>query len=181
ETVDDIAGVVFARDVWRASRAPGTNLADLIRPAPFVPDSKSVEELIGEMQQRAVHLAIAVDEFGGTAGIVTLEDLLEEIVGEIRDEDEYEQPPIQPIENGEIRVTGSASLLDLNDRFELSLPVAEYTTIAGYVMGRLGRLAQPDDEIAFEAGTIRVERMAGRRIESLVIRLRSPSAGDANR
>src|SRR5690606_8118511 len=122
ESLDQVLGVGLAREVWRALRLGTPNaLADLIRPVPFVPDSKPVEDLLREMQAERTHIAVVVDEWGGTAGIVTFEDLIEEIVGEIRDEHEEEPPPIEE-KDGEVLVSGGFSIAELNDLYDLSLP-----------------------------------------------------------
>ncbi|MBI4408452.1 MAG: HlyC/CorC family transporter, partial [Gemmatimonadetes bacterium] len=176
ESLDHILGVVLARDVWRAQRDGVTSLTDLIRPVPFVPDGKPVEGLLREMQRGRIHMAVVVDEFGGTAGIVTLEDLVEEIVGEIRDEHEEALPLIEESSSGEILLRGVASIAELNERYRLGLPEDEYTTVAGYVMGRLGRVARVGDEVAFPGGRLRVVAMDGRRIQRLELLLRREPA-----
>jgi CBS domain containing-hemolysin-like protein len=164
ESLDRVVGVVVARDVWRAERAGVTDLDDIIRPATFVPDSKSVEELLREMQRERVHLSIVVDEFGGTAGVVTIEDLVEEIVGEIQDEFDHERPDFVFGGDGRLYLEASLSLADINDRLELDLPEAEYTTLGGYLMGRMGRIAREGDVIESPAGRFTVLAMLGRRI-----------------
>ncbi len=184
DSLDRIVGVVLAREVWRAQREGGGPIRDLVRPVPFVPDSKDVEGLLREMQQKRVHLAVVVDEFGGTAGIVTLEDLVEEIVGDIRDEYEAEvAPEFEETESGEILVNGAASLVDLNERYDLDLPDEEFTTIAGYVMARLGHIPDVGEEVAFEGGQLRVTAMDGRRIDRVALSLAprpapGPTAGE---
>lgn len=141
ESLDHVVGLVLARDVWRAERDEDGALSELVRPVPFVPDTKPIEGLLREMQDERVHLAVVVDEFGGTAGIVTLEDLVEEIVGEIADEYEVAPPDIEERAEGEVLLNGTVAVTELNDRYALGLPDADYTTVAGYVMGRLGRIA----------------------------------------
>jgi CBS domain containing-hemolysin-like protein len=116
-------------------------------------------------------MAVVVDEFGGTAGIVTIEDLVEEIVGEIQDEDEVEAPEIEETPSGEILLNGSFPVYELNERFRLKLPEQDYTTIAGYVLGRLGRIARAGDEVTFPGGRLRVLKMDGRRIDRLALSL----------
>lgn len=165
ESLDRVVGVVVARDVWRAERAGVTDLDGIVRPATFVPDSKSVEELLREMQRERVHLAIVVDEFGGTAGVVTMEDLVEEIVGEIQDEFDRERPDFVFGRDGQLFLEASLSLADINDRLELDLPEDEYTTLGGYLMGRMGRIAHQGDVIESPYGRFTVLAMSGRRIE----------------
>ncbi|HUG01761.1 MAG TPA: hemolysin family protein [Longimicrobiales bacterium] len=178
ESLDRVVGVVVARDVWRAERAGVTDLDDIIRPATFVPDSKSVEELLREMQRERVHLSIVVDEFGGTAGVVTIEDLVEEIVGEIQDEFDHERPDFVFGSDGRLYLEASLSLADINDRLELDLPEDEYTTLGGYLMGRMGRIAREGDVIESPAGRFTVLAMLGRRI--LRVQLDPPPAPEAS-
>ncbi len=172
ESLDDIRGVVFARDVWRAQLQGDRRLADLVRAVPFVPDSKNIEDLLREMQGSRVHMVVVVDEFGGTAGLVTMEDVVEEIVGEIQDEDEPEEgPAIRDLEDGKVRLDGSVSLTDLNERYELSLPDTDYTTVGGYVMGRLGRIPEVGETVEFDGGRLEVLEMDGRRLETVMMTL----------
>lgn len=170
-SIDRIVGVVLARDVWLAERTGREDLSDLIRSIPFVPDSKPIEGLLRDMQKARIHMAVVVDEFGGTAGIVTLEDLVEEIVGEIRDEDEEEAPEIETAPSGEILLSGTVPVYELNEDYGLALPEEDFTTIAGYVMGRLGRIAKTGDEVLFKGGKLRVLKMEGRRVLRLAMYL----------
>ncbi len=175
DNLDHIVGVILSRDIWRAQRAGEKNMQPLIRPVPFIPDTKSLEDLLREMQEERTHLAVVIDEFGGTSGIVTLEDLVEEIVGEISDEHEARSPDIQELETGEIVLAGGAPIFELNERYHLGLPEDEYTTVGGYILGRLGRIAQKGDEVVFATGRMRVLEMAGRRIGRLVLYLSQPA------
>ena len=171
ETIDRIVGVALARDVWRAQRNGDTNLRQVMRPPLYVPDSKTVESLLREMQSEGEHMAIVVDEFGGTAGIVTFEDLLEEIVGEIDDEGDVESSGIALADDGRVHLKGSVSIAEVNERFGLDFPDEDYTTIAGFVLGRLGRVARVGDEITVRGGALRVTAVHRRRIEKLIMRL----------
>jgi magnesium and cobalt exporter, CNNM family len=171
-SIDEVLGVALAHDVWRAvSNGAGATLAGLLRPTMYVPESKRVEELLGEMQRRRIHMAVVLDEFGGTAGVVTLEDLIEEVIGDIRDEVEREPDSIAETTGGMVSLMGNVSLLELNDRFGLDLPAHEFTTVGGYIMGRLGRLAAPGDVVEFSRGTLRVEGVSGRRIGAITLSL----------
>jgi CBS domain containing-hemolysin-like protein len=177
ESLDHVVGLVLAREIWQAQREGREELASVIRPATFVPASKSVEDLLRDMQEDQIHIAVVVDEFGGTAGIVTLEDLVEEIVGEIRDEHEEAEEEIE--DTGEATlVSGSAPVADVNERYGLSLPEEDFTTMAGYVMGRLGRIPRPGDEIVFEGGGLRVLAMDGRRILRMSLALSHEDEGE---
>lgn len=164
-TIDRVVGVVLARDLWRAAREGVTTLNEVMREATFVPESKGVEDLIREMRQQRIKMAIVLDEFGGTAGLVTLEDLIEEIVGEIQDEHEQEPLPFEDHLEGEVRIAGTVTVADFNERFEASLPEEQYETIGGFVFGSLGRVAQVGDEVQVQGGVLRVTRMDGRRID----------------
>jgi putative hemolysin len=171
-SLDRIVGVVIGRDVWRAHRDGQTRLDDVVRPVPFAPASKAVEELIPEMRQQRTKMAIVVDEFGGTAGLVTLEDLIEEIIGEIQDEHEADEPvDFQALFGGRLRVWGGTTLRDAIDRLGLEPSEEEeegYDTLAGFVLGRLNRIPVVGDQIQVASGTLRVTHMKGRRIEYLL-------------
>src|SRR5690606_19105503 len=151
-SIDHIIGVVLARDFWRARHdRRNVSIASLVRPVPFVPEMKDLEHLRREMQRQGTHIAIVLDEYGGTAGLVTVEDLVEEIVGEIKDEHEVADLDVEAEEGtGRYLLAGRVLVADLNERFGFHLPEEEYTTVAGYVMGRLGRIAQVGDEVEFE-------------------------------
>lgn len=171
ETIDHVVGVVLARDVWQALRGSGAPLREIAREALFVPDTKSIEQLLREMQKDGTHMAIVVDEFGGTAGIVTIEDLLEEVVGEISDETDEEQSSFETMPDGTTQFGGVVAIAELNDIFGLRLPDEDYTTVGGFVLGRLGRLARVGDEVEIRGGRLRVLSVKGRRIEKLALRL----------
>lgn len=163
-TIDNVVGILLARDLWRADREGVKEARAAMRAPQFVPVTKPVEDLIREMRKERVKMAIVLDEFGGTAGIVTLEDLIEEIVGEIQDE--HEQEPLD-FEHGpeEIRIGGSVPVWEVNERLDLQLPEDLYDTMGGYIFGQLGRIAAEGDEVQMERGTFRVVTMDGRRIE----------------
>jgi putative hemolysin len=172
DSLDDIKGIVLAREIWRAYRSAEKKLEDLIHPVLFVPTTKDLESLLKQMLPHKFHVAIGVDEFGGTAGLVTIEDIIEEIVGEIQDEHEAPQPAFEQ-RGDEIHAAGTVSLFELNDNFGLNLPAHDFATIAGYAMDRLGRIAQVDDEIELPAGVMRITAMSGRRIERVMVKLRN--------
>src|SRR5205823_8774961 len=112
----------LARRAQDSERARGTRVDEVMRPAVCVPESKPVDDLLREMQAQRVHMAIVIDEYGGTAGLVTIEDILEEIVGEITDEYDVERPPVEHLPDGTVRVTARLSVEDLNDLFDVALP-----------------------------------------------------------
>ncbi len=181
ETIDNVIGVVHDRELLIAlsnGTLANTPLRALMRPITLVPESKRVSELLREMQRGKFSLAIVVDEYGGTAGLVTMEDLLEEIVGEIRDEhDEGEEESIRTLPNGDAIVDAGTNIEDVNARLGLRLPHEDFETIGGLTVGLFGRLPVEGEEIeAGERMRLRIERTRGRRI--LSVRLRR-SAGAA--
>ena len=169
DTIDNVIGVVHDRELL-ISLANGTissaPMRSLMRPVMHVPETKRVSELLREMQRGKTSLAIVVDEYGGTAGIVTMEDLLEEIVGEIRDEhDVGEEEPIVVIAPDESVVDAGMNIEDVNDRLGISLPHEDFETIGGYTVGLFGRLPREGEEISAGDGVkLRVERTRGKRI-----------------
>jgi len=167
-SLDDIVGIVHAKDVLAALRSPSPPkaLGELMRPAHFVPGSREVEDVLADMKLRRVHMVIVLDEFGGTAGLLTMEDLLEEIVGQIYDE--YDRP-------ADARTTGtmpapgaaqpgSLALEEVNARCGLSLASDDYATLGGYLFGKLGRLPKPGDVVPVEGGAFEIVTMDGRRV-----------------
>lgn len=163
--LDHIVGVLGARDLWGADRQGETEIRHAVRPIPFAPEGKSVRDLIGEMRNQRIHMVMVVDEFGGTAGLVTLEDLIEEIIGEIQDEHEAVEPDeFRKLENGEIQIRGDVLVREVNDFLDLGLPEDEADTVGGFVFGRMGRVGRVGDEVEVKGGTLRITRMKGRRI-----------------
>jgi len=168
ESLDRIVGVVLARDVWRAQRdGSAACVSEVMREAAFIPDTNTLEQLLRQMQQEQSHMAIVIDEFGGTAGVVTIEDVVEEIVGEIEDELDIARPEFEETGEGEVEFPGNTPIYELNERLDLTLPDEDYTTVAGFVLGRLGRIARVGDEVAVESGRLRVISVKGRRVERL--------------
>ncbi|MQA92514.1 MAG: DUF21 domain-containing protein [Gemmatimonas sp.] len=163
--LDRIVGILLARDLWRSERAGVKEIRQVMREPRFVPESKPVEDLIKEMRRERLKMAIVLDEYGGTAGLVTLEDLIEEIVGEIEDEHEIETLRFEELEEGKIRIAGSVPLLEVNERLGLHLPEDIYGTVGGFLFGRLGKIAEEGDEVEVPGGRFRVVAMAGRRVE----------------
>lgn len=166
--LDHIVGVLAARDLWRLGRSEEDMIRSAVRPVTFAPEGKRVEQLISEMREKRAKMVIVVDEFGGTAGLVTLEDLIEEIIGEIQDVHEPEEPDLfQEVGEGEVLVRGDALVREMNSFLSLELPEDEADTVGGLVFGRLGRIARVGDEITVKEGTFKVLRVKRRRIESL--------------
>lgn len=179
ENIDNIVGVVHIRDVVRKVRN-GTKRArlarDVAREPYFVPESKKVIELLREIQGAKTHMAIVVDEYGGTAGLVTLEDVLEEIVGEISDEYDREEPSVEQMEDGLLRVTARLSIDELNQLLGANLPSTEWDSVGGLIGGMLGRVAEEGDSISVAKVTFEVEKVKGRRIEKVLVHPPSPDA-----
>jgi CBS domain containing-hemolysin-like protein len=176
ESIDHIVGVVLARDVWRAQTQGTSDLRSIMRSGLFVPDTKSIEALLREMRRERAHLAVVIDEFGGTAGIVTIEDVMEEIVGEIEDELDEVPAKAQRGPNGELLMSGAFAISELNELYDLRLPEEDYTTVGGFVLGRLGRVARVDDEVTIRGGRLRVLQMDGRRVARLALFFEPASA-----
>jgi len=147
----------------------------LLRPASFVPETKRVSELLKEMQARRTHLAIVVDEYGGTAGLVTLEDLIEELVGEIVDEFDADDPLLEPLPNGDWRVSARLSLDEVNELLRLDLPEGDWDTLAGLVFNALGHVPNEGEAVEIGGHRLRAERVDGRRIERVRITRASSS------
>jgi CBS domain containing-hemolysin-like protein len=177
-TIDDIVGVVYAKDVLRHMHAGKENVAleNLMREAYFVPETKKVSELLREMQSRRVHIAIVLDEYGSTAGLVTIEDLLEELVGEIADEYDREEPQLEPIDDRTYRVDGRMPVDDVNELLGVELPHDEWDTVAGLMYGLLGSVPTQGETVTFDGLTFTAERVQGRRIAKILIRRVEPEA-----
>jgi CBS domain containing-hemolysin-like protein len=176
ESVDDIVGLVYAKDLLRHLHAGKANvpLDKIMREPYFVPDSKKVSDLLREMQQRRVHIAIVLDEYGSTAGLVTIEDLLEEIVGEIEDEYDRGEPEIEPVDAESYRVAGRMSIDDLNDELEVELPHDEWDTVAGLMYHLLGAVPTQGETVSFANLTFTAEKVQGRRIAKVLIHRKEP-------
>lgn len=170
QSIDNVVGVVYAKDVLRHLRSGKTTdpAEPLARKPYFVPDTKKVDELLREMQRQRVHLAVVVDEYGGTAGIITIEDLLEEIVGEIRDEyDLQEEEVFERVSDTEAIVDARITIRDVNELLGLHLDPEEFDTLGGLVYSRLGKVPVPGDETRVNGCVISVLSTVGRRIKKV--------------
>ena len=191
ETIDEIIGILYAKDLLPILKHPVGErpaLRSILRTPVFVPESMSVDDLLHEFQRRKVHLAIVLDEYGGTAGLVTIEDLLEEIVGEIQDEYDEEEPLIVKLSDDEARIDGRAAIDDLTDLFDIELGLEdedEYDTVGGLVYHRIGGVPKPGDQVLVDGLTLTVETTDGRRVgKVLVVRNREaeqPEDDEADR
>jgi CBS domain containing-hemolysin-like protein len=173
ENLDNIVGVLLVKDLlpyMAGTKGEAFVLREALREPYFVPDTKRISELLAELRTRNVHLAIVIDEFGGTEGLVTLEDLLEEIVGEIYDEYDIAEPDFTTTPEGDVLIDGGASIDEVNQRFGMQLSSEDFDTIGGYIFGTLGRVPQIGDEVHVDgSGELRVEATEERRVT--VVRL----------
>ena len=167
KSVDDIVGVLYLKDVARIlSKDPAsletTTVSTKGRKPTFVPESMPVDDLLRQMQKSATHIAIVVDEYGGVAGLVTMEDVIEEIVGDIADEYDREIPEVEELEDGQLRVSAKFSLFDLGERYGLELEDEDVDTVGGMLSKLLGKLPAKDDSVTFSGLTLKADRLEGR-------------------
>ncbi|MBI4759313.1 MAG: HlyC/CorC family transporter [Chloroflexi bacterium] len=181
--VDNIVGILNAKDLFRHLGAlqVSAGLRKIIRPAYFVPESRRVDDLLRDLQRERVHMAIVVDEFGGTAGLVTIEDLLEEIVGEIQDEYDREEPQIERLSEDEAIFDGRVGLHDVNDVLSLDLQGEDYDTIGGLVLTHLGKMPAPGDTVEMEGIAITVLSTLGRRVKKVRVTKLAREEGEGRR
>jgi CBS domain containing-hemolysin-like protein len=180
DSLDEIVGVVHAKDILAALRAhPGTAVSAIMRPPLFVPGTREVEDVLADMKRLKVHLAIVLDEYGGTAGLVTMEDLLEEIVGEIYDE--YDRMEADAPSAGDTaEIDGAMSIGDFNDEYDAELDDTSYTTLGGYLFGCLGRLPRVGDRVRTDGLVFEIAEMDNRRVKKVrMIRRDDQAAGTA--
>jgi CBS domain containing-hemolysin-like protein len=180
--IDDVIGLVYAKDLMRAaqdgrSEAP---VESLVRQTRFIPETKRVAELLREMQAETFHMAIVIDEYGSTAGLVTLEDLIEELVGEIVDEFDVEDPLLEPLPGGDVRINARMAVDELNELLHLDLPEGAWDTVGGLIFNVLGHVPTEGETVEIEGHRLRAERVQGRRIGRIRITPRAePSAAVA--
>jgi len=168
--IDNVLGLLYAKDLLRAWKdaGQGGKLGDLMRPAYFAPETKKVDQLLADLQQKRIHMAIVVDEYGGTAGIVTLEDIVEEIVGDIRDEyDVDEESLFERINDGEYIFDARINLDDVNELLNLSLPTSESDSLGGFIYGQLGHVPSAGEKVPADQATFEVLSVTGRRIRKV--------------
>lgn len=174
ESIDNVIGLIYAKDllIYLNRAKPGKAdvvLKKLLRPAYFVPETKKVSELLKEMQHKKSHMAIVLDEYGGTAGLVTIEDLLEEIVGEIFDEYDLEEVRVEVLSVNEYRIDGRASMDEVEELLEVDLPDYGGETIGGFVCDLVGRIPIPGEVAEFKNLRFEVEKVVGRRISKIIV------------
>ena len=185
ESIDEIVGILYAKDLLpflRESAPEHPAMRSLLRTPVLVPESMTVDDLLHELQRRKVHIAIVLDEYGGTAGLVTIEDLIEEIVGEIQDEYDVEEPMIVKLSDDEARVDGRADVDDLSELFDRPIALEdddEYDTVGGLIYHRIGGVPKPGDQVSVDGLTLTVESTDGRRVgKVLVVREHTENSPD---
>jgi len=176
---DNVVGTLHAKDLLGWGAAPAKTLRDLLRPAVYVPTSQPINVLLRELKRRKVHMAVVVDEFGGMAGIVTLEDILEQIVGEIEDEYDLPATPIRRISADEAVVAGDTQILDLNRAMGIELPEDDVVTVNGLVQNLLGAIAKVGDEVCTGAVTLKVEQATDREVTTVRVLVRRGESEEA--
>ena len=177
DTIDDVTGILYVRDAYRAYVAGQRDvpLSDLARPPMFVPGSLSLAKLLADFRARRVHMGIVADEFGGTDGLITLEDVLEELVGEIVDETDVDEDPLTRLSPDEIIASGGAELRDINERFGLALPEEDNRSLNGFILEELGRVPEPGT--TFEAEGVLVEVVKASDTQVIRARIRRVTPG----
>src|SRR5919199_1145901 len=169
-SLDEVEGILHVRDLFSALYDQGienVDIAALVRPAYMVPETKDLAAMLAEFRRANQHMAVVVDEYGSFEGLVTLEDLLEEIVGEIEDEYDLPDESVERLDDGRIRIDGTFPVDDFNDQFGQALPLEDYHTVAGFVFGQLGRAAEVGDEVVHDGLRFQVVDVDGPRIERL--------------
>jgi putative hemolysin len=172
ESLDDVVGILHVRDLFSALRERGMHevkIEEIVRPAHIVPETKDLASLLGEFRRTNQHMAIVVDEYGEMEGIVTLEDLLEEIVGEIEDEFDLPDESIEQVDDDTIRIDGTFPIDGFNERFRTDLPDEDYHTVAGFVFGLLGRQPEVGDDISHDGMRFDVLEVDGSRIDKIAV------------
>jgi CBS domain containing-hemolysin-like protein len=178
QSLDDVVGIAFTKDLIRAARSGKEHcpVSQVCRPANFVPETKRVAPLMREMQAGQFHLAVVIDEYGGTAGIVTLEDLIEELVGEIVDEFDVDEPLITSLGGGQFRVSSKMAVDDVNVLLGAELPSGDWDTIGGLVLAMSGHVPSEGESIEVDGLLLVAEKLQGRRIGSVrILRLSGPA------
>jgi len=168
ESLDDVIGVFLAKDLWLHSGDAPFNLADFVREPMYVPDSRPAERVLDDLRRTRAHMAVVLDEYGGTAGIVTMEDLIEEVVGDIADEYDFASRE-SIVTDGVLELAGSLSLIDVRSDYRIQIPEGDWTTLGGYAFAKLGRLPRMGDRIPIPGGETEVVAMDGRRVAALRI------------
>ena len=179
ENLDNIVGIVHGKEIMKhlANKESRPSLRDIMRPPHFVPESKKVYELLTEMRENQISIAIVVDEYGGTAGLVTIEDLLEEIVGEIRDEFDIDEKPVQLLTQDEVIVDARVGIDELSEMFDVQIKKNDFDSIGGFIINELGRIPSVGDNVQVNGITLKVLSVAGRRVKKVRVTKLSEAHG----
>jgi CBS domain containing-hemolysin-like protein len=178
DSLDDIVGVFLAKDLWLHDGTTPFSLKNFLRQPLYIPDSRPAERALDDLRKTRAHMAVVLDEYGGTAGILTMEDLVEEVIGDIADE--YDLATRESIEtNGVLELTGSISLIDVRSDYKIPIPDGDWTTLGGYVFSRLGRVPKIGDRTPFPGGELEVVAMDGRRVAGVRVLAASKDRGAA--
>ena len=171
DDLDHVLGAVHVKDLFRAAKEDGEtfDLEPLIRECLVVPENKRIEEILREFQRRTLQMAIVIDEWGSVEGLVTIEDVLEEIVGEIQDEFDEDEAAIEALDENTYAIDGRIPITDVNEYFSIDLPTEDFDTIGGYVLGSLGRPPEPGDTVDADGATLRVKSVDGPRVSMLTL------------
>jgi putative hemolysin len=165
-TLDDVVGVFLAKDLWLHDGREPFSLQRFLREALYVPASRPAELVLQDLRKTRAHMAVVLDEYGGTAGVVTLEDLVEEVIGDIADE--YDVQAREAVEqDGVLELQGSISLIDARSDYKLDVPEGDWTTLGGYVFATIGRIPRVGDRVPFPGGELEVVAMDGRRVAAV--------------
>jgi CBS domain containing-hemolysin-like protein len=180
DDLDDVLGIIYAKDVLKALHQGKQDmpLREIVREAHFVPESKRVADLLREMQQEKFHIALVTDEYGSVSGLVTLEDLLEELVGEITDEYDTEEPVLEQVADGIFRVDGKMAIDEVNEVLDVELPDEEWDTVGGLMLGLMGSIPEEGEEVTFQNLSFTAEKVNGRRISKVLIERRPGEEGE---
>ncbi|MBX5466793.1 MAG: hemolysin family protein [Firmicutes bacterium] len=175
ETIDDVIGMIYARDLlaYLKERDPKTPVADLVRPVHYVPETKPISELLADFRHRRTQIAVVLDEYGGTAGIVTIEDLLEEIVGEIHDEYDTDEMTVREVEPGVYEMDGLMPIDEVNELLRTRFPHEDFDTVGGLILHLLGRAPVEGEVVEYEGWEFTVAKVVGRRVKRVVVRQRA--------
>ncbi|MEW6665021.1 MAG: hemolysin family protein [Thermodesulfobacteriota bacterium] len=178
DSIDEILGVLHSKDLLKFwGKDPGTRIPpEIIRKTYFVPPNKKVSDLLREMKERKTHLAIVTDEYGGTAGIITIEDILEEIVGEIQDEHDTESPFITEVDENSIVVDARLEVEKLEDHFGVRIPRGEYESVGGFMIHRIGRIPKAGEKVLNAGLELTVRSASARKIDEILVRRLAPSS-----
>jgi CBS domain containing-hemolysin-like protein len=174
ESPDDVVGVFLAKDLWLHDHSMPFDLKEHVRPAMFVPDGRPAELVLNELRKTRAHMAIVLDEYGGMQGVLTLEDLVEELIGDIADEYDAAER-MATTSDGVLELQGSLSLIDVRQDHHVEIPDGSWTTLGGYVFTRLGRVPRIGDRVPFPSGELEVVAMDRKRVAAVRV-MRAPAA-----